>query len=110
MGEGKWDLAANRLPGNHHFGVGGQIFLQQIGSIVLMANSKAKDILTVRHIKIPESIIPILQREADNQQRHMSFIVREALVAEAQKLARKHEAEDVKAKAAQVAAKRKVAS
>lgn len=65
--------------------------------------------LTVRHIKIPEFIIPILQREADNQQRHMSFVVREALVMEAQRLAKRHEAEDARVKSSIVAQKRRSA-
>lgn len=68
---------------------------------------KKLDPLTTLHIKVPQSIVPIYNREGDDQQRAASFIMRNDLIEGAKLLAAKHERID---KAAKLAAARKKAS
>lgn len=69
------------------------------------AELSKKDPLTTQHLKVPKSIIPIYKREAADQQRHITFIMRQVLVAAAQKLTLRHEDADKRNKQAAVVAR-----
>jgi hypothetical protein len=73
------------------------------------AEFSKKDPLTTQHLKVPKSVITIFGRESRDQQRHITFLMRQVLVVAAQKLAIKHEDADKRNKL-QVAAARKRAS
>lgn len=67
-----------------------------------------KDPLTTQHLKVPKSVITIFGRESRDQQRHITYLMRQVLVVAAQKLAVRHEETDKRTKMAAVAAKRRV--